>query len=72
MAIRVQKKWSQLGKPTKTGNHNALMGLGVVTDISKEHLLQVELLGGEAIVVLEALETESFIPNWKIIEIRET
>jgi hypothetical protein len=71
MAIRVQKKWSQLGNPTKIGNHNAPQGLGVVIEVSTEHLSQVQSLGGEATVVLEALETESFIPNWKIIEIRE-
>lgn len=72
MAIRIQKKWSQIGSPAKTGNHNAPQSLGIVTDVSNEHLSQVQSLGGEAIVVLEALETESFIPNWKIIEIRET
>jgi len=71
MSIRVQKKWSQLGKPAKIGDHNAPMGLGTIAEVSTENLSQVESLGGEATVVLEALETDSFIPRWKIVEIRE-
>jgi hypothetical protein len=69
MAIRIQKKWSQLGSPQNAGAHNA-RGVGKIVDVTEEHLAQAQQIGDDAIVVLGHVDAAGMTPHWEIVEIR--
>lgn len=69
MAIRIQKKWSQLGSPQSAGTHVA-RGVGKIVDVTDEHVAQAQQIGEDATVVLGHVEAGGMTPHWKIVEIK--
>lgn len=69
MAIRIQKKWSQLGSPQSAGTHVA-RGVGKIVDVTDEHVAQAQQIEGDAMVVLGHVEAASMTSHWKIVEIK--
>ena len=70
MALRIQKKWSQIPAPSAPAAEiNA--PFGTIVGLSEAHLREIENFGGEATLVLEALESTGFTARWGIVEIKK-
>jgi hypothetical protein len=68
MSLRIQKSWSQLGKPQQPGTYSA-PGVGTILGLTQEHIDEVERLGGNVVVVLAHSESSGMVPEWEIISI---
>jgi hypothetical protein len=68
MSLSIRKSWTELGNPQQPGSHN-VRDLGKILDITQDHLDAVSMLGGNPIVLLNYVETESIVARWEIAAI---